>query len=421
MVQWDVFFLEHYKRYLCSGEHNRNKSALVEGREDEIWDNAKDLVCEGITEKRNSRQTELKKSWNGKCKIFVTIVSHFLTSSYDFYFFYNSAVKKICETNEDYNRLFTKVNMVNIMTSSTQEDANNSDQRKSFFLFLEKFGASTAEAANFNASEKKKRCFREVCTISDEAFAIFTIDRCWNYWSKKWNNDANVSIRSSDYARNTNKKYGGISTQGLIRFNEIAGLVAKARRSAFRQNLEEEFRKFHEGKGKNMDTNGVAETRNTVVEESFVPYCDEFPVEIENAGNGEDQENDISSTESYVDNDVRGRKIVFNNTKDLINTDNQEGSDINDEISCDGNKDGENAGHNAGDNDDETTSTCRDESANNLAEDDDDFDPNDLQEDDDNFELSKQTIIYGDDGDELSPEHFDKMMLEIEAEKYSDI
>ena len=291
------------------------------------------------------------------------------------------------------------------MTSSTQEDANNSDQRKSFFLFLEQFGASTAEAANFNTSEKKKRCFWEVCTISDEAFAIFTIDRCWNYWSKKWNNDPNVSIRSSEYARNTNKKYGGISTQGLIRFNEIAGLVAKARRSAFRQNLEEEFRKYHEGKGKNMDTNGVAETRNTVVEESFVPYCDEFPVEIENTGNGEDQENDISSTQSYADNTVRGRKIVFNNTKDLLNTDNLEDPEK-DEISCDGNKDD----GNAGDNDEETVcdmdnkSMCEDEGTNNF--DDADF----LPEDDDDFDQSNQSIIYGQD---LSPEEYAQMFHDL--------
>ena len=79
------FFLEHYKKYLCSIDNNKSKSALVEGREDEIWENAKALVCEGITEKRNSRQTELKKSWNGKCKIFYMVASHFLTSLYVFF------------------------------------------------------------------------------------------------------------------------------------------------------------------------------------------------------------------------------------------------------------------------------------------------------------------------------------------------
>ena len=323
-------------------------------------------------------------------------------------FFFNSAVKKLCEDKEDYHPLFTKANIVNIMTSLTQEDANNSDQRKLFFLFLEQFGASTAEAANFNASEKKKRCFREVCTISDEAFAIFTIDRCWNYWSKKWNKDTDVSIRSSDYARNTNKKYGGISTQGLIRFNEIAGLVAKARSSEFRQNMEEEFRKFHERQGKNMDINGVTERMNTTVEESFVPYCDEFPVEVENSGNGEDQENDFSSTETYADdNNVRGRKIVFNNnTKNSMHTDNLEEYN-NDDISCFGN----NNGGGVGDNDDEAECDIEYEDEGTNILDDADF----LPEDD--FEQSNQEIVYG---GEKSPDQMYDDEIDYGGEKSPD-
>ena len=46
-------------------EDQVNRSLLIDGNEKEIWDNAKQLVHEAIGEKRNARQTQIKKAWKG--------------------------------------------------------------------------------------------------------------------------------------------------------------------------------------------------------------------------------------------------------------------------------------------------------------------------------------------------------------------
>ena len=46
-------------------EDQVNRSLLIDGNEKEIWENAKQLVHEAIGEKRNARQTQIKKAWKG--------------------------------------------------------------------------------------------------------------------------------------------------------------------------------------------------------------------------------------------------------------------------------------------------------------------------------------------------------------------
>ena len=53
-------FLQELKK-----EDQVHKSTMFEGNEQTIWNNAKYLVHEAIGEKRNARQTQIKKAWKG--------------------------------------------------------------------------------------------------------------------------------------------------------------------------------------------------------------------------------------------------------------------------------------------------------------------------------------------------------------------
>ena len=53
-------FLQELKK-----EDQVHKSTMFEGNEETIWNNAKYLVHEAIGEKRNARQTQIKKAWKG--------------------------------------------------------------------------------------------------------------------------------------------------------------------------------------------------------------------------------------------------------------------------------------------------------------------------------------------------------------------
>lgn len=75
--------LEHYTHKKSIGYHFLKKlrqedqvknSNVFEGKDDLLWLNAKDLVKDALSEKRNARQTQIKKSWKGlfSIKYFIT-------------------------------------------------------------------------------------------------------------------------------------------------------------------------------------------------------------------------------------------------------------------------------------------------------------------------------------------------------------
>ena len=84
-------FLQELKK-----EDQVHKSTMFEGNEETIWNNAKYLVHEAIGEKRNARQTQIKKAWKGLYCLFIIdfyvhllcilLLSHsLLLFSYQFY------------------------------------------------------------------------------------------------------------------------------------------------------------------------------------------------------------------------------------------------------------------------------------------------------------------------------------------------
>ena len=97
--------------------------------------------------------------------------------------------------------------------------------------------------------------FSDQCTVSDEAFGKFTIERCWDIWLKECEEELNKNDfldNSSDtkkekikyqYAvKKTNKRFGGWTSDGMKRYDEIASIVKSDRN--MNKNVEIEYKNF---------------------------------------------------------------------------------------------------------------------------------------------------------------------------------
>ena len=97
--------------------------------------------------------------------------------------------------------------------------------------------------------------FSDLCTVSDEAFGKFTIERCWDIWLKECEEELNkndFSDNSSDtnkekikyqYAvKKTNKRFGGWTSDGMKRYDEIASNVKSDRN--MNKNIEIEYKNY---------------------------------------------------------------------------------------------------------------------------------------------------------------------------------
>ena len=181
---------------------------------------------------------------------------------------------------------FCKNTIVNIMTSFAKDEQNTiinqEDQGKIFHLFIDSFGASMAEHARFNENEKGNKKFQNSCTVSDEAFGIFTIERCWATWMTEVTENIKVPPRSAEFTnKNSNSKCGGWTNEGLQHFTNIAKKVLQSRNTDMRKSEEEKYR-FTQAQKKMNETNNLPnqevhfDKHNENTFESFVPYND-FP------------------------------------------------------------------------------------------------------------------------------------------------
>jgi len=128
--------------------------------------------------------------------------------------------------------------------------------------------------------------FQQSCTASDEAFGIFTIERCWDAWLREESENVKSTPRSCDYTKkNSNKKYRGWTKQGMKRFNYIAHLVNVNRDNTERKNDEETYRMKHyelhlktvssiDANNYHMNNNNDQCDDNSDEELSFTPYND---------------------------------------------------------------------------------------------------------------------------------------------------
>ena len=203
--------------------------------------------------------------------------------------------------------IFTEENMVNILTSTTNDD----NTQEIFNVFLDYFGESIAEYSNFKKELKRNVSFRDACTPSDEAFGIFTIERCWSNWMSEFRDNERNAIRTAQYTKkNSNRKHGGWTIMGLQRFSEIARDVSSARSLSVRKNMEESYRKKYEDKyseNENMCSRPKPDFQNEVI---FEPYND-LPKEA-GAENNNDDEDDNDDSEIGVDEEDNNNNRINN-------------------------------------------------------------------------------------------------------------
>ena len=110
-------------------------------------------------------------------------------------------------------------------------EVDKEDQQECFNLFADTFGKCKIkrELWKNKLARNPNLLFSDVVTISDEAFAIFTIERNWNIW-KNEHDGAEVKLRSGEYTTlNTDVKYGGWTKEGMKRFETICEHVRNIR------------------------------------------------------------------------------------------------------------------------------------------------------------------------------------------------
>ena len=135
--------------------------------------------------------------------------------------------------------------------------------------------------------------FSDQCTVSDEAFGRFTIERCWDIWLKECkeelnkndfsdnNNDTKKYKIKYQYAvKKTNKRFGGWTSDGMKRYDEIANLVKSDRNMNKKVEIEYKdfmFQKMYGDKEEKQQTAAPDVILSDVHEklgETYVPYND---------------------------------------------------------------------------------------------------------------------------------------------------
>ena len=127
--------------------------------------------------------------------------------------------------------------------------------KEHFFLFMDYFGQAIVGHKYFNTELRCKNNFSDSCTVSDEAFGRFTLERCWDSWLSGATNKqrpGKCTIKADHTREKSNKRFGGWEPEGINRFTAIAHLVASDRKLEERKKMEDEYRmvKFDEVYGK---------------------------------------------------------------------------------------------------------------------------------------------------------------------------
>jgi len=185
--------------------------------------------------------------------------------------------------------IFNEEKIISILTSTTNDD----NSQEIFNIFLDYFGESIAEYSNFKKELKRNVLFQDACTPSDEAFGIFTIERCWSNWMSEFRDNERNEIRTAQYTKkNSNRRHGGWTIMGLQRFSDIARDVSSARSLPVRKHMEESYRKMYEDKysdNENMCSRSKPDFRNEVM---FEPYND-LPKDADAEDDDDDDDSEI--------------------------------------------------------------------------------------------------------------------------------
>ena len=166
---------------------------------------------------------------------------------------FNTVIKGNSETHNKFSKEYV-CNILKCTQGNQIGDKENDDDdshtiasknsQDDFNWFLDLFGQSIGGHKEFNKRQRGKRVFSDVCTPSDEAFLIFTLERFWDNWMYEFKHNKRLS-RTGIYAREkSNKRYTGMRQEGIQRFNELAIDIKTLRKSnSLRSKFEENYRK----------------------------------------------------------------------------------------------------------------------------------------------------------------------------------
>ena len=183
-------------------------------------------------------------------------------------------------TNDFIKYIFNKDVLPTITSYEGNPSTIQSKEDFEFVLvfFMETFGQCMVGHRKYNKEQRAIKTFSEVCTVSDEAFGRFTLERCWDSWMSAVENKkqpGKSTVRPLYTIVKSNRKFGGWITDGILRFTEIAKLVKLSRSSEERKKIEETFRKkTHQRLHGTSETTAVGENRPISKENAVMAYND---------------------------------------------------------------------------------------------------------------------------------------------------
>ena len=135
---------------------------------------------------------------------------------------------------EVFNQQTFPTSLITTQNTDMSEEEKLKNQ-KCFNLFCDTFGSRLVkrEVWKYKFLESTDFDLSDCISITDEAFAIFTIERNWNIWQREVDHQEKIKARSGKYtAPNTNVKYRGWTDEGMDRFERLCKDVHHIRKNS---------------------------------------------------------------------------------------------------------------------------------------------------------------------------------------------
>ena len=252
----------------CYTEH-MNDANIIKDKQ-VFWESVKHTVYDAINEKRNAVQTALKKKWIGTYYIAINLICRSILTLKKHFYCTNFCVEMYTRSKRDisFQKIFTKDFVCGLQEC-------NKDH---LFTFMDYFGQAIVGHKFFSNQMKCQTIFSDVATVSDEAYAKFTLERCWESWLSGVLQEKNpeiMTVKANHTNDKSNKKFGGWDEEGLKRFSAIAAIVNAQRKLVERKGYEKDYMQHNYNKMYKSDLDKIKEEEKaTINEKVYTAYND---------------------------------------------------------------------------------------------------------------------------------------------------
>ena len=152
--------------------------------------------------------------------------------------------------------------------------------------------------------------FSVVASVSEEAFDIFTLQRCWDSWMSAMNDTEKPDITTVKYkntANRSNIKYQGWDVDGLKEFSDIASLIKSQCNQQYRRQTEQNYKNHVQNKLNCMY--GIITDIPSENIESYIAYND----------SSSDEDESVSTVQNQATNANHNFAELDNNQCDMLN------------------------------------------------------------------------------------------------------